>query len=569
MFNLRNLCLSLCFVLTTGVIASAQGLPEPLVKKVNALFDYWNQIHSPGCTVGIVRNDSLIFSNGYGMANLEYSVVNSPETVYHLASVSKQFTAYAIILLANQGKLNLDDDIHKYLPWFPDMKQKITIRNLLNHTSGIRDQWQLLAISGTRLDDVITQDHIIKVLSKQTALNFKPGEKFLYSNSGYTMLAEIVKSATGQTLREFTDALIFNPLRMNNTHFHDDYTEIEKNRAASYERKNSTEFKNSILSYSNAGATSLFSNINDLAKWVINFYDTKVGTPKTISELTQNAKLNDGTKLDYAAGITSTSYKGWTSYSHDGADAGFRTSISIYPELKIGIIVLCNLGELNAREKANQIADLLISEKAPLSAKTSTEKEEIKRGVKIPAEELPFIRKQLGNYFSNDMGTASTFKLKNDSLFMSSSNNDYLMAREAKNVYSIFYLPTYKFTFNEDPAKNDVIFNVPDIAYNLTRLPDQKIEDDKSLLAYTGKYYCPELDCTYGIALKDHHLYLTNSKYNDIPLNLFGTDHLVNDTWYMSHLLVTRDKSKRITGFEVTGSRITGLKFIRQSGPKQ
>src|ERR1700710_377271 len=181
----------------------SQSIPDSTVKKIDSLFAKWNSANSPGCTIGIVMNDKLIYSKGYGMANLEYDIPNKPETIFHMASISKQFTAWSIILLARQGKLTLDDDIHKLLPWFPDLKEKITIRNLLNHTSGIRDQWQLLAISGTRLDDVITQDHIIKILSKQQALNFKPGAEYSYSNSGFTMLAEIVKSVTGQSLRAF------------------------------------------------------------------------------------------------------------------------------------------------------------------------------------------------------------------------------------------------------------------------------------------------------------------------------------------------------------------------------
>jgi CubicO group peptidase (beta-lactamase class C family) len=309
MLKTRVFCLSLCLILTAGAKLRAQALPDPIVKKINSLFRSWDNTQSPGCVVGIVRNDTLIFSKGYGMANLEYAIPNSPETIYHLASVSKQFTAYAIVLLAQQGKLNLDDDIRKYLPWFPNLKQKISIRNLLNHTSGIRDQWQLLGISGTRIDDVITQEHIIKILSKQKGLNFNPGDKFVYSNSGYTLLAEIVKSISGQSLRKFTDSAIFKPLGMVNTHFHDDYTGIEKNRAYSYDRKDNTRFSNSILSYSTVGPTSLFSNINDLAKWVMNFYDTRVGNQQSILQLTQKGRLNDGTELDYAAGIISANYK--------------------------------------------------------------------------------------------------------------------------------------------------------------------------------------------------------------------------------------------------------------------
>src|SRR5689334_20521092 len=191
------------------VASTAQSLPDSIVTKINKIFAQWDKNNSPGCAVAIVRNDSILFAKGYGMANLEYNIPIDPGTIFHMASILKQFTAFAIVLLAIQGKLQLDDDIHKYLSWFPDLKEKITIRNLLNHTSGIRDQWQLLAISGTRLDDVITQEHIIKILSKQEALNFKPGEQYSYSNSGFTMLAEIVRSATGQSLRQFTDSAIF------------------------------------------------------------------------------------------------------------------------------------------------------------------------------------------------------------------------------------------------------------------------------------------------------------------------------------------------------------------------
>ena len=218
----RFLGLLLIVIICSHTKTFAQSLPDSTIKKIDKLFQMWNTTYSPGCTIGIIRNDSLIFAKGYGLANLEYAIPNKPETPFHMASISKQFTAYSIVLLARQGKLNLDDDVRKWLPWFPDLKEKITIRHLLNHTSGIRDQWQLLAIAGTRLDDVITQDQVIKILSKQEALNFKPGEKYTYSNSGFSMLAEIVKAASGKSLRQFTESNIFKPLGLTNTHFHDD-----------------------------------------------------------------------------------------------------------------------------------------------------------------------------------------------------------------------------------------------------------------------------------------------------------------------------------------------------------
>jgi CubicO group peptidase (beta-lactamase class C family) len=564
MFKIRVFCISLCVILIAGTKLRAQTLPEPIVKKVNSLFETWDKTQSPGCVVGIVRNDTLIFSKGYGMANLEYSIPNSPETIYHLASVSKQFTAYAIILLAQQGKLNLDDDIRKYLPWFPNLRQKITIRNLLNHTSGIRDQWQLLSIAGTRLDDVITQEQIIKILGKQQALNFNPGDMFSYSNSGYTLLAEIVKSVSGQSLRKFTDSAIFKPLGMTNTHFHDDYTEIEKNRSYSYDRKDAIGFKNSILSYSNAGATSLFSNVPDLSKWIMNFYNIKVGSSRAIADLTQTDKLNNGKELRYAAGIISANYKGWTQYWHNGADAGYRTFISVFPDLKMGIIVLSNLGEINTQEKANQITDLLIHDKIPQNI---SKEEESKRESKVSSEDQAMLKKQLGDYIS-ETGNTLSLELKNDSLYCRAWKNTFLMMKESDNTFSMLYVPHIKLKF--DPLFKDqtVIMLVYDETDHFTRYQKKPASDDKSMQEFTGVYYCPELDCSYGIILKDHQLYLTNNKYNDAKLTLASADHLLNDNnWWMNHLLMTRNNAHQITGFEVNSGRIMHLKFVKINAP--
>src|SRR5258705_612840 len=158
-----SLCIFLIITITSPAKLFSQSIPDSTARKIDSLFKTWNNKNSPGCAIGIVRNDSLIYAKGYGIANLEYGIPITPETIFHMASVSKQFTAFSIVLLARQGRLRLEDDIHKYLPWFPDLKEKITIRHLLNHTSGIRDQWQLLAIAGTTLNDVITQDQIIKL----------------------------------------------------------------------------------------------------------------------------------------------------------------------------------------------------------------------------------------------------------------------------------------------------------------------------------------------------------------------------------------------------------------------
>jgi CubicO group peptidase (beta-lactamase class C family) len=558
-FNLIKSITLLLFSFSATATIAAQSIPDSVVKKIDSLFTKWNMTGSPGCTIGIVRNDSLIYAKGYGQANLEYGVANTPETIFHMASISKQFTATAILLLAKQGKLSLEDDVRKYLRWFPDMKKKITIRNLLNHTSGIRDQWQLLAISGTRLDDVITQEHIVKILGKQQALNFNPGDQYSYSNSGFTMLAEIVKSVSGQSLRRFTDSAIFKPLQMNSTHFHDDYTEIEKNRSYSYERKDSAHFTNSILTYSNAGATSLFTNITDMSKWVMHFDDASSANQDLIRLLTQKGKLNNGKEISYACGIVADTYKGWKQYSHGGADAGYRTYLSVLPDLKMGFIVFSNLGDFDAGGKAYAIADLFV--------KDTTQKKEVEK--KTPRDSAASILKdepkwkKFAGFYIGDDGLPFSFDIKNHQLFYHIFNESNFLINDRKDSFSIPSAPEIKFVFSIKAKDTICDITTTDQAYHLKKYVKDTVQTDAVLRPYTGSYFCAELDCKYGIILKDHRLVLTNAKYNDAMLTLVNRDHLTNDNWWINHLKIIRNTGGIITGFEVNSGRIMHLKFAK------
>lgn len=536
----------------------SQPVPDSTLKKLDQLFAPWNRPNSPGCAVGIIRNDSLIFSKGYGMANLEYDIPNTPATIYHMASVSKQFTAFSIVLLARQGRLKLDDDVRKYLPWFPDLKEKITIRHLLHHTSGIRDQWQLIAIAGTRLDDVITQDQIIKVLSWQRALNSRPGEKFNYSNSGYTMMAEIVKAVTGQTLRQFTDSAIFKPLGMQHTHFHDDYTEVVKNRSYSYYPKDSARYSNSVLSYSNVGATSLFTNIDDMSKWVMNFYTHKVGDQQDIDTLTKKGSLNNGREIDYALGISNISYKGWKGLSHGGGDAGFRTMLMVFPDQKMGFLVFSNVGNSNAGRLTNQVADLFIQD----TTKTAAPKKDMdkKDSSGLIQQNTLALGKFMGNYIS-DEGMRIGFRLNDNKLYAEAYGQSILLRKE-KDTFSLVDDPEIKFAFNVPRAGDTTVFAAlnPDNRELLKKYSAAPLST-QVLKGYTGTYYCPELDCKYGIVLKENKLVLTNNKYNDASITLAGPDQMLVDSWWIGNLQILRDTKGQITGFEVNSGRVLHLKF--------
>ena len=537
---------------------TAQTFPPQITNRIDSLFNQWNNTSGPGCAIGVVRNDSLIFSKGYGMANLEYGIAITPQTIFHMASVSKQFTAWSILLLERQGKLSLDDDIRKYLNWFPDLKEKITIRNLINHTSGIRDQWELLAIAGTRLDDVITQEHIIKILAKQQALNFKPGTDWSYSNSNFTLLAEIVRSVSGQTLRQFTDSAIFKPLGMKNTHFHDDYTEIVPNRSYSYTMPKKDHYANAVLSYSNVGATSLFTNIDDMSKWIINFYDPAVGDHKEIQELTEPVLVNGSKVRNYAKGIVADSLYGQLRYQHGGADAGYQTFISVFPAQKMGFIVFSNRGDFNAQRRNEQLAALFIKDSAVRGRDKSSRRDSAQAILTNAASPDNYT----GNYIADD-GTRFAFVVKDHKFYAITPNHKYhLLIAAGTDTYEVFADTTSRFIFSGGDTGHPIAEESWPVGNHLHwEKYDTAAKTDRQLAAYTGSYYCPELDCSYRISIRDHRLLLSNAKYNDSPLTLFGSDHLISDFWWMNHLHITRNAKDRITGFELNGNRVMHLQF--------
>ena len=296
--------------LTAWLVLSSGWQDPSRAARVDAVFKDYDSTTSPGCAVAVFQDDKILYKRAYGMANLDHDVRLSTSSVFHVASVSKQFTAAAILLLAQDGKLALDDDIRKHVPELPDFGTTITIRQLANHTSGIRDQWDLLGLAGWRYSrDLITDDDVLELLARQKDLNFTPGARHMYSNSGYTLLAVIVSRVSGKSFREFTTERIFAPLGMTNTHFRDTFTEIVKNQAYGYAPYGQT-FRLSTTNFDTAGATSLLTTVEDMAKWYANFDTGKVGGGKLLAGLLDRGVLKDGTRIDYAFGMTHGTYRG-------------------------------------------------------------------------------------------------------------------------------------------------------------------------------------------------------------------------------------------------------------------
>src|SRR5215472_12413814 len=401
---------------------TAQTLGPDMAKQVDKLFAKWDRADSPGCALGVYRGGQVVYKRGYGMEDLNEDVHITPGTVFHVASMSKQFTAAAIVLLAQQGKLSLDDDVRKYIPELPDFGQKITIRNLVHHTSGLRDQWNLLELAGWRYSkDLITDDDVMSVMTRQKELNFKPGEKHVYCNTGYTLMGMIVKRVSGMSLREFTTKNIFEPLGMMHTHFRAAHAEILKHNAVGYEEADKT-FRISITNFDTAGATSLHTTVEDLQRWDENFYQPRVGGPGFVQQMLERGKLNNGEQLDYAFGLVVGKYKGLPTVDHGGADAGYRSDMTRFPEQHFSAAILCNSAEVSPQSLLHQVEDVVLADqfKEPASA---PEKKSARPGtITMTAEQMKTVA---GTYWKRENDDYQRILLKDGVLLSDFGGDEY------------------------------------------------------------------------------------------------------------------------------------------------
>lgn len=390
---------------------------ETLEAKVDELFAEWSKPDSPGAALAVVKDGEIVYKHGYGVANLEYDIPITTTTLFDIASVSKQFAAFAIAMLSDAEKLSLDNDIRVYLPDVPDFGSTITIRHLLHHTSGLRDWVQSLVIAGDMMDDVISFKHILKMARHQKALNFEPGSEFLYSNTGYNLLAEIVETVTGDSFRVWTDTHIFKPLDMTNTHFHDDHQMVLKNRAYSYQAVENGEFKHTVNNTTALGSSSLYSTVEDLAKWILNFDDTRIGEQTVIKHMHQRGVLNNGEQIDYAFGLNIGEYRGLKTGGHSGSWRGFRSHLMRFPDQKFGVVILCNLDTFNPLSLAEKVADLYLADVlAPVEAsepEKAVEPDESIKSEPLPVEQLVEFE---GDYYTEELDTTYSICVHGDGL---------------------------------------------------------------------------------------------------------------------------------------------------------
>lgn len=539
---------------------SKKKLSIPTAGQIDAIFEAYNNMETPGASVAVVHQGKILFKKGYGSANLEYDIPITPTTVFHVASVSKQFTAFAIMLLAEEGKLSLDDDIRKHIPEVPDFGNKITLRHLASHTSGIRDQWELLILGGWRLDDVITMDHILDMVSRQKELNFTPGEKYMYSNTGFTLLAEVVSRVSGQSFARFTHMNIFEPLGMKNTQFYDNHEKIVKNRAYSYRPQRNGEILKAPLNYANVGATSLFTTVEDLALWTDNLHNPKVGTEKLIGQMNSRTKLNNGETFGGGLGQFMNQYNGLSQVQHGGSDAGYRAFVSRFPDQDFSLVVLSNNGRFNPRRIAAEVTDLYLE---PLYTAPAPRAES--EAPELINPEQAKLSQHVGNYWNYQGAFATNIQLQDGGLVLSRDGRPDKLGAISENKFVVMNGRNNVFVeFSQSSGKPQMTISIGANtpmkleAYTPVSYPLSNINE------YAGSYFSPELETTYHLIVKDGKLVTRHQRLESFSLSPIMKDKFNGNDFSFNHISFERDSRGQVSGFRVSNGRVQNLLFTKQ-----
>lgn len=493
----------------TAGAAPATVSPSALLleKQVDALFAQWKRPDTPGAVVEVIRDGKVLLSKGYGMADLERSVPMTPAAAFFIGSMSKQFTAFSIHLLAQDGKLSLDDDIHKYLPEVPDFGKTITIRHLLHHTSGLRDYIDSLFMAGLRSDDVITEDMALGLIARQRALNFEPGQEYAYSNTGYMLLALIVQRVSGTSLPAFARSRIFEPLGMTHTLFQDDYGTLVPRRALSYRPADKGGYKYVAVNISTIGDGGVLTTAEDLALWDRNFYDGRVGGMEVVKRMQAAGVLNSGKPIEYASGLLVHTYRGLRMIEHGGTIGGYGTQLWRFPDQRLSVLVLANTSNMNMYQTVRRTADIFL-DRVP-GAEPAAPAEAVKEFKEVELD--PARLDALLGYYALSPQNGVTFTRKDRRLMALGSGLPAMPVFPSGERDFFAKAMQAQFTFDA-PGKDGIvaggILHLGGRALPARRVT-RALPSAAELKRLEGEFYSDELHVLYSVTSKDGDLVLT------------------------------------------------------------
>lgn len=497
---------------------------------------------APGCAVAVSLNGDVVFEKAFGLADLEHNVPNTAQTIFESGSVAKQFTAASLVLLQQDGKLSIDDPVRKYIPELPDYGAPLTIRHLLNHTSGLRDWGTVMALTGAgRGDRVINQDLAFDVITHQRGLDFTPGSEYSYSNSGYNLAAIIVERVSKQKFPDFVEERLFKPLGMKNSSWRDDYQRIVPGRAQAYARSNNGPWRLNMPFMNVYGNGGMLTTVGDWMKWNAMLDSQSLGAP-LVNALETRGVLNDGRKIAYALGLVVDTYKGLKDVSHGGSTAGYQTFLARYPDNKVSVGVMCNGTSPGAGEIAADITDQIFGLTPPARPEP----------VKISEDEL---KKFVGIWRGEKTHAPARFVIEN-------GVSRWSGARLVPMGGGQFTTGGNRLKFTLDKDGKPVSAETVDSDGEVRRfVPETEWTPTAADLAsFKGDWFSDEAGATFTVGVDADKAYLKQRPATSLQMQPLYKDHFNvqgNIIWF------TRDKSGKVTGMHVGASRMRDMPFVR------
>jgi CubicO group peptidase (beta-lactamase class C family) len=549
--------LLIALVALTAAICTAQteNKTEPLSieQQMEKVLFEWNRLDRPGVAVTVVKDGKVIFQKAYGLTSMEHNIHNTNKTLFDTVSIAKPFTGMAIAMLEAQGKISPGDDIRKYIPELPDFGKIVTVGHLLYHTSGIWDWSKALPAAGWRLEDVITFDHIMGIVKRQQKLQFDPGSKYLFSNTNYNLLAEIVKRVTGQSFRDWAWENIFRPVGMFKTVVRDQPGEPIENQAYGYDYQPLTGYRKGGDNLNAVGSHCVFSSGEDMGKWLLNLETGKVGGSTVMEKMFTPGVLDNGEKIDYAYGWEIDTYKGLKRFSVSGELGGFNSTLQYFPQHKFGVVMLSNWisGWGNLAYPARQIVDIYLEaylEKPAPPPDSNSKTTEIKPN--------PDLYDQYAGDYRWEPGFVVNIYREKDKLMLKARSSSYELLPLSETQFKLS-AADYRFTFQKDKDGkfHQVLLQEGEGSGSEEIAPKIELVNPTpdELQEFTGTYYCQELDARYTVILQDKKLVITHNRLSDVTLTPEARDHFNTDSRSYRLVEFIRDRQQKVSGLKMMG----------------
>ncbi len=532
--------------LVSPLFAGQADPSQQLSRQVDRIFADLNRGDSPGCSLGVIRDGGFVYRKSYGAASLELGVPLSSHSVFYAGSISKQFTAASVVLAAEQGYLSLDDDVRKYIPELPNYGHTITLRQMLNQTSGFRDFFDLLYFSGLDASDFNSPAEILKLTTRQKELNNPPGAEWIYSNTNYFLLGVALERATKKTLAEFAAEAIFKPLGMTHTRFYEDASVVVPERAAAYDAGKDGKFAvDWSTTYAIVGGGGLMTTVDDLLAWDNNFYVNRLGKGTLLKELETPGILNDGQPTNYGMGLMLGNYRGLATVEHDGALFGYRADLLRFPSQEFTVVCLCNAANAAPESRARKVADLFLKDEMPADAMAG----------QAGATQVPDPSAFAGQYLDPRKRILYSFTSADGNLL----GWGYVLTRKSANQFYDLWGDVITFDASGGSMRTTLMVN-GETYFSGARLSELHV-DAASLQAFAGEYRSAELIGAMELSVEQGNLVLRNGGNAPLTLVPIAKDEFTAGDSFL--IAFHRDQHGNVSGLRVDAPAARGIVFSR------